>query len=92
MLGEMTAAQFGEWRAFFSLEPFGSVRDDFRFAQLGSAVVNNIPMRGRGAKQLKPADFFGTLRPESRQQSVAEMAAVAAALVAAMGGETIHVG
>jgi hypothetical protein len=91
MLGEMTAEEFGGWRAFAELEPFGSLRDDYRAARCAALVANNIPLRGKGARALKPEDVFVTLS-ESRRQSREEIAAHAKWLVAAMGGEIVEAG
>lgn len=91
MLGELTAEQFNEWRAYSEIEPFGSLRDDYRAAQVGAAIVNNIPLRGAGARRVKPSDFFDTLAPKTRQ-SKREMIGAAHAFVASMGGSVIKVG
>jgi hypothetical protein len=86
MLGEMSAADLGGWVAFFGLEPWGALRDDLRFGQLGAAVVNNIPLRGKSPQVVTPGDFFATLRVEPKRQSAAGMEAAARAIVAAFGG------
>lgn len=64
VLAAMTADQVCDLLALEELEPRGPNRDDRRFARLASAVVNNIPFRGREAKALREADVFDTLRPD----------------------------
>jgi hypothetical protein len=92
MLAKRSAKWLQRWWIYSQVEPFGSIRDDFRAAQCASAVVNNIPLRGRAAKAVTPGDLFETLRVAPKRQSVADMAATASAIVAAFGGEVIKVG
>jgi hypothetical protein len=91
MLRGMTARQFAGWWCYAQVEPFGAVREDFRAAQVGTMIVNNIPFRGRGAKAFRPDDVFQTLR-KRKGQSVAQMAEAAMLIVKAYGGEVIQVG
>lgn len=92
MLSEMSASQFTEWQAYGELEPFGSLRDDFRAAQVGAAIVNNIPLRGKGSRALKPADFFDSLAQPKKRQSKKAMLAAMKAFVLSMGGEFVTAG
>jgi hypothetical protein len=64
VLAAMTAGQVCDLLALEELEPRGPIRDDRRFARLASAVVNNIPFRGKDAKALREADVFETLRTD----------------------------
>lgn len=36
----MGAAEFGEWQAFYEIEPFGGVRGDLQVAQMMSLLAN----------------------------------------------------
>jgi len=36
----MSSSEFSEWRAFHSIEPFGSLRSDFQSGQICSTVAN----------------------------------------------------
>jgi hypothetical protein len=49
MLAGMTSRQFGEWQAFFELEPFGSRWKDLRAGQV-AAVVRNATLAAAGGK------------------------------------------
>lgn len=85
----MTARQFARWYAYSQVEPFGALRDDYRAAQVGAAIVNNIPLRGKGAKTLRPDDFFASLKAARGRQSAKDMAAALTALALRMGGQVI---
>ena len=49
---EMTAKELTEWMVYYSVEPFGGAREDYR-AALVSSIVANV----NGAK-VKPDDFI----------------------------------
>lgn len=56
-LGErMTARELAEWRAFYDLEPFGDLRNDFRTGILASIISNMF--REKRDKPLTPVDFM----------------------------------
>src|SRR5262249_57721221 len=92
MLSELTASQIAEWEAFSELEPFGSLRDDLRAGMVGAVITNNIPFRGRGARAVRPADLFPSLRPSptGRGQTPAHIHAPLAHLTHAIGGRAVR--
>lgn len=53
-----------EWMAFQRLEPFGYSMRNFRMGVIASTVVNCTP-RGKGAKPMKPSDFYPAARASS---------------------------
>jgi hypothetical protein len=54
----MSAYEFAEYRAYFSIEPYPEVRADIRNAQLCATVANSTPFRKKGAKPIDPSDFL----------------------------------
>lgn len=61
----MTALQFSEWIAYYSLEPFGEERADWRQA-ITSAIIFNAN-RGKNSKAAKPSDFILKEEEEPRE-------------------------
>ncbi len=58
-LGErMSSAEFGEWMAYYQIEPFGEERADIRQALTTSAVHNSIQAQTKHPKWTKPEDFL----------------------------------
>lgn len=53
----LSSAEFAEWMAYYSLEPFGEARDDYR-AGLIAATVANCAGAGKKNKPLQPTDFI----------------------------------
>lgn len=61
------------WMAYYELEPFGPVQEDFRAGQVASLIYN--ANRGKDAKVLGPEAFFPSLQePEeiTREKDRAE--------------------
>lgn len=54
----MSSAEFSEWMAFYSIEPFGEERADIRQAMTTSAVHNSIQAHMKEPKWTKPGDFM----------------------------------
>lgn len=52
---EVSSAEFGEWIAFFSLEPFGDRIADLRAGEIASVIAN--VNRGKDTPPYKPLDF-----------------------------------
>jgi hypothetical protein len=52
----MSSAEFGYWKAFYSLEPFGDRIDDIRMGTVASVVAN--VNRGKDTPAYKPMDFI----------------------------------
>lgn len=58
---EISSAEFGEWVAFFSLEPFGDRIADLRTGVVASTVAN--VNRGKDTPAFKPLDFIPWVDP-----------------------------
>lgn len=56
LLAEIPAPLFDEWMAFYSLDPWGENRADFRIAQLTTRVYNYL--RSAEEKPYSPVDFM----------------------------------
>jgi hypothetical protein len=50
-----------EWMAYARVEPFGFDVDNYRMGAVASTVANVAP-RPRGAKAMKPSDFYPATR------------------------------
>lgn len=53
-MSEMMTEQLDEWRAFYTLEPWGYRIDNNRFAVTTATIANALV----GASALKPSDIF----------------------------------
>ena len=79
----LSSRQISEWEAYDRLDSIGSWREDFRFAQLMSLLVNIVTRifapKGHTPKNVSPIDFmpqwgdFAEYKIEPPQQSVEEM-------------------
>lgn len=56
----MSSAEFGEWVAYYSLEPFGERHDDIRMGTL--AALNANLNRSPGGRVYLPEDFMPWVR------------------------------
>lgn len=56
----MSSAEFGEWIAYYSLEPFGERHDDIRMGTL--AALNANLNRSPGGRVYLPEDFMPWVR------------------------------
>ena len=65
----LSSAELSEWLAFYSLEPFGPLQDDFRAGQIAAVTANAW---GSAKEPYRADDFFPHLRP-LRRQSEAEI-------------------
>ncbi len=52
----MSSAEFMQWIAYYSLEPFGATRDNLHSAMIASTIAN--VHRGKGKKAIPPKDFM----------------------------------
>jgi hypothetical protein len=52
----MTSAEFGEWIAYYSIEPFGERIEDLRAGTVASTVAN--VNRGKDTRPYAPLDFI----------------------------------
>ena len=72
----LSSAQFVDWCAFYSLEPWGFQADAWRMGVVASTVAN---YSGRVKKPLKPSDFMpgekrSRRRPLSDEETMARLA------------------
>lgn len=79
----MSHAQLMEWLAYFTLEPFGEGRADWRAAMQASVIAN--VHRRRGSRQFQPKDFMPRLGQTTKTTSPDAMLAMMKAAVAASG-------
>lgn len=77
MLRELSAAQFSEWFAFYSLEPWGFMEENRRMSVLASTVANVA-----GKTLRKPASLadFMPAEPQTPQQQQRALVAKARAI------------
>lgn len=64
----MSSAELTEWMAFNNIEPFGPLGAWERAGVLAAIAVNTTP-RKKGAKPVKPDDFFSVLKPPKRARA-----------------------
>lgn len=96
----MDSAEFGEWIAYHTLEPFGPEREDYRAGVVASACV--APWAKKGSEPPAPLEWFEPLyaaakraaegaRPARRirQWSPREIRDRMLALTRAMGGTVV---
>ena len=75
----MTSAEFTEWIAYSTLEPFGPLADDNRAGGIAAATTGTVPREPTQTKPLLPEDYFPTLKPEGprpKKQTAEDMMAV----------------
>ena len=66
---QIESSELLEWMVFFGLEPWGSVREDYR-AGLITATLVNVNGGKKGGKPAQPDDFFTLYsRHSNRRQS-----------------------
>ena len=65
MLERMSAAEMSEWQAYYTINPFGDVRDDLRAGIVASTIAN--ANRGKGQKPFAPADFMPDFTPPQQK-------------------------
>lgn len=54
----MSSAEFGEWMAYYQLEPFGPLRDDRRAGEVAAMVANVNRDRKHRREPFTWLDFF----------------------------------
>jgi hypothetical protein len=54
----MTSRDVAEWKAYFSIEPFGEERADLRMGILASLIANVHRDRKKKFEPFTPADFM----------------------------------
>jgi Protein of unknown function (DUF4035) len=59
LLAQLTARQWAEWGAYYGIEPFGELREDFRAGQICGTVANYAgKVRSDQVPPANPADFM----------------------------------
>ncbi|WP_081064103.1 DUF4035 domain-containing protein [Burkholderia vietnamiensis] len=71
----MSSAEFGYWKAFYSLEPFGDRIDDIRMGTVASVVAN--VNRKADTPPFKPKDFIPWAHEPETKESAPSAEAVA---------------
>jgi len=66
---QMQASELQEWMVFFGLEPWGSVREDYRAGVITATLVN-VNGGKKGGNPAQASDFFPLYsRHSNRRQS-----------------------
>lgn len=68
----MSSEEFTLWKAFYSLEPWGTDVENFRMGTIAATVANSTPRphkAGRPPKAMVPSDFYcDPYRQQQRQE------------------------
>ena len=84
----MSAKEFGEWMAFYTLEPFGEQRADLRMGILAALTANIARDEKRRARPYEVDDFMPKFDQGAKEaQPWQEQLALVEMLNAAFGGE-----
>lgn len=90
MLREMSWFEFLEWEAFYQLEPFGEIRDDYRAAQIESALYNVWRDTKKHPQPFPIQDFLLKFGEEpKKKQTVEEQKSMLLMIAATYSGEKI---
>ena len=64
-MGErMSSREFGEWMAFYSIEPFGEERSDLRAGVIASTIANANRDPKTRSKPFTPSEFMPSFEVE----------------------------
>lgn len=63
----MPAGELVEWMAYFTIEPWGQVQEDFRAGVIASTLVN--VMADTKGRPSKPSDFFRLYGEDKKEQT-----------------------
>lgn len=79
-MNELTSAQISEWVAYDKLDPIGTWRDDFRFAQM-QAFISNIMnamyhKEGEEPTIVQPIEYMPVWNEEDRVEKEPEVQSV----------------
>ncbi len=89
LLARVSSRELSEWRVYAQMEPFGSLRADYRAGVL-AALTANIN-RGEDAETVAPDDFFPELKEpepeETPEERSARLLGMVELLNVAFGGE-----
>lgn len=70
---EIDACEFAEWQAYYTIEPFGEERADYRNAILCTLIANAL--RGKHGWTAKPKDFMPDFTETERRQTPSDFRA-----------------
>ena len=70
LLQRMSSRELSEWMAFFTLEPWGTEVEDWRFAMVASTIRNVF--RGPKDRPSQPKDFMPQRGPIAREEQTVE--------------------
>lgn len=91
LLAELSARQFDEWIAFYSIEPWGEERADLRAGIVASTVANVNRNPKQRSKPYSPKDFMPVYdKPPKKQQTMEEMLRVVEMMNTAFGGQDLR--
>lgn len=91
MLKTVRSDELAEWMAFYSLDPFGDQRADYRMGIVAAVQANS--WRGQGQRALSPEDFLPFKPPQrqsNKRQSPSDMRAAFDAFVRASAKKAKH--
>lgn len=69
----MSYEQLVEWEAFYRLEPWGTLVDDYRFGVLAVYAAEKYRDPKKRKRLFEPADFFHRLQPQFTKEELAEI-------------------
>lgn len=69
---DLTSAEFVDWCAFYSMEPWGFHADAWRMGVIAATTAN---YSGRVKRPLKPSDFLPSDKPRPRKMTPAQLKA-----------------
>jgi len=81
----ISAREFAEWMAYYTLEPWGQERGDLRAGIVAATIANANRDAKKRKKPFKPQEFMPQF--DKREQTVDEQLAMARMITEALGGE-----
>lgn len=86
LLAQMSSRELTEWQAFFSLEPFGELRDDLRSAIVAATVANSSRDPKRRPDPFEVGDFMPRFEEEPESERAERVWAKVNQTMAMFGG------
>ena len=68
---QLEASELNEWMAFFNMEPWGAVREDYRAGVIAATLVN-VNGGKKGGKPADATDFFKLYTEHSSRRQTNE--------------------
>ncbi len=72
LLERIDSRELAEWMAYYTLDPFGSVRTDLNAGVIAATIAN--ANKGKNGRPFQPADFMPYV--EKSEQSEEDMKAI----------------